>query len=199
MKKLSKANFTLRWVTGVLFFCFGLILFLADVVRLPDLGVIPGGVLAIAALARLVLVALPASRPLVLGGGAAETASGILETLLCVLFVAGALLYIEFFYMILAGLLAALAVVRIRQGALVRKQKTAGMAAYLFSGILLLASAAGLVLDTVWLQAGLLAELAGAAALLYGIFLFSSAFFKKEIKEEPAEGGTVASADQNAV
>lgn len=191
MKGLKKANFTLGWIIGVLFICFGLFLLLTAVVRFPNLGAIPGGILAAAALARLVLVSLPASRPAFSGSGALEIACSILETLFGVLFVLNALIYIEFFYPMAAGLLAVLAVLRIRQGALVKKQGMAGMSAYIFIGILLLAAAAGMALDMVWLKAGLQAELIGAAALLYGVFLFSSSFFKKGKPKDPEteEGG----------
>lgn len=180
MNALKKANFTLGWITGALFFCFGLYFLLTAVVKFPNLGVIPGGILAIAALARLALLSLPASGPFFSGSGALEIASGILEALFGVFFVLNALVYIEFFYPLVAGLLAVLAAVRIRQGVRVRKQGFAGMAAYLFAGILLLVCTAGMLLDMAWLKAGLLTELVGAAAFLYGVFLFASSFFKRE-------------------
>ncbi|MPN14990.1 hypothetical protein SDC9_162319 [bioreactor metagenome] len=100
-------------------------------------------------------------------------------------------------------MLAVLAVVRIRQGALVRKQGLAGMAAYLFAGILLLVCAAGMLLDMAWLRAGLLTEMIGAAAFLYGVFLFAVSFFKREkAAGDPdtaeTEGGTETRAERNS-
>jgi hypothetical protein len=199
MKGLKRANFTLGWITGALFFCFGIFFLLTAMVKFPDLGVIPGGILAIVALARLVLTSLPASGTGFSGSGALEIASGILETLFGVFFILNALIYIEFFYPLVAGLLAVLAVVRIRQGALVKKQGAAGMSAYVFIGVLLLVAAAGMVLDMVWLGAGLMTELIGTAAFLYGVFLFSASFFKREKPVTgPEEDGMETRAERNS-
>lgn len=180
MKGLKKANFTLGWITGALFICFGLYFLLTAVVKFPNPGVLPGGILAIAALARLVLISLPASGPSFSGSDVLEIACGILEALFGVFFILSALIYIDFFYPLVAGLLAFLAMVRIWQGALVRKQGFAGMSAYVFAGVLLLVCAAGMLVDMALIKAGLLTELIGAAALLYGVFLFLSSFFKRE-------------------
>jgi len=199
MKGLKKANFTLGWITGALFFCFGLYFLLTAMVKFQNFGVIPGGILAIAALTRLALVSLPASGPFFSGSDALEIVSCILEALFGVVIILNALIYIEFFYLLVAGLLAVLAAVRIRQGALVRKKGFAGISAYIFIGVLLLIAAAGLVLDMAFIKAGLQTELIGAAALLYGVFLFASSFFRQEKAADGPDGeaGTLVPQDES--
>jgi hypothetical protein len=180
MRGPAKAKFVLGWLTGAVFICFGAFYLLEEMLALPDLGVIPGGVLAVTALARLVLVALPASGPSFSGGRGLEIAAAAFEALLGAAFFISALYYIDFFFYLAAGLLAILAGIRLRQGAMVRKKKKAGMGAYILIGVLLLVAVVGVVADTVWLNIGIPAELTGAAGILYGVFLLSSSFFRHE-------------------
>ncbi len=188
MKGPEKAKFILGWLTGAVFICFGAFYLLEEMLALPDLGVIPGGVLAVVALARLVLVAIPASGPSFSGGNGLEITAAVFEALLGILFFISALYYIDFFFYIAAGVLAMLAGIRLRQGALVRKQKKAGMGVYILVGVLLLVAAVGVVADVVWLNIGIPAELTGAAAILYGVFLLSSSFFRREKPDDDSKG-----------
>ncbi len=196
MRGPAKAKVILGWITGAVFICFGAFYLLEEMLALPDLGVIPGGVLAATALVRLVLVAVPASGPSFSGGDKLEITAAVFEALLGILFFISALYYMDFFFYMAAGVLAMLAGIRLRQSALVRKQKVAGMGAYILVGVLLLVAAVGVVADVVWLNLGIPAELTGAAAMLYGVFLLSSSFFRRAQPEaapqEEAEAATRA-------
>jgi hypothetical protein len=179
MKGLSNVNRVFQLITGILFIAFGLLSLASPMLALGNGIVWVAGGLTLAALIRLVLICLPASTHFA-GSASLAIAAGILESLFGLCFILDALIYVEFLYPLIAAILLALAVIRVRQSVLVKRRGFSGWGSYLFMAILLLAASAGLILFEYLVKLDLQVEVAGAAAFMYGFFLSFSAFFKAE-------------------
>lgn len=182
--KESRANRVFQVIVGVLFVGFGLLYLLTNQVTLNIAGWALGGVVALGALIRLIVVCLPSSVSFA-GSASSESVIGICEALFGIVFVLNAMLYMEFFYPLVAGLLAIMAVVRFAQSASIKKRGDRGWGSYVLIGVLLLFAAAGLAVVSYVYRIELQFELIGAAALLYGFFLVASASFKHGAAAEP--------------
>ncbi len=188
--KESKVNQVFQGIAGILFFGFGLLLLLTNQITLDVAGWVLGGVVALGALIRLIIICLPSSTSF--GGSAAlEITAGICEALFGIVFVLNAIMYIEFIYPLLAGLFAVVAIVRFRQGTLIKKRGEAGWGSYTFMGVILLCAAAGLAVFSYVYRISLQIELIGAAAFIYGFFLLFSASFKRGLASAPADDAPV--------
>ena len=188
----SRVNQVFQWILGILFIGFGLLYLLSAPLSIDITWWIFGGIIAIAALVRLVLVSLPGSGPFFTDSPALEIITAVCEALFGVFFVLNAVLYIDFIYPLLAALLAVMAIVRLVQSSRVKKMRQNGWGSYLFMGILFLGAAAGLVLFSYVFTIDLRTELLGTAAFVYGFFLIFSASFKKGLADiaSDAEPGT---------
>lgn len=175
--KESRVNQVFQGIAGILFIGFGLLYLLVNQVSLDIAGWFVGGLVALGALIHLIVVCLPSST-LFTGSTLLEIVAGICEALFGIIIVLNAFVYIEFFYPLIAGLFAIMAVIRFAQSAKIKKREDRGRGSYTLMGILLLIAAAGMTVVSYLYKIELQIELIGAITLLYGFFLLLSAPFK---------------------
>ena len=118
--KESRVNQAFQGIVGVLFIGFGLLYLMVSQVSLDISGLVLGGIVAVGALIRLIVICLPSSTPFS-GSNALEIFTGICEALFGIVFVINAIAYMEFIYPLLAGLLGIMAIVRFMQSARIKK------------------------------------------------------------------------------
>lgn len=173
-----KVNRAMQIILGILFAAFGLAYVTVSVTHIDVSEWMFGGVLGIAALVRLVFICLPGGS--FFGGSArTEIAAGICEALFGVFFVLNSLFYLNIIYPLTAGLFVLMAVLRMLQSARIKKRGVTGWGSFLFVALVLIAAAAGIVVSIYVLPLELQAEMVGAAALIYGVFLVFSAFLRQ--------------------
>lgn len=187
--KESSVNRVFQWIVGILFIGFGLLYLLVSTVSTDISGWVLGGVLAVGALIRLIVICLPSSTSYP-GSVSLEIITGICEALFGIVFVLNAMLYIEFVYPLIAALFAVMAVVRILQSVRIKRRGQGGWGSYIFMAILFLFITAGLVATSYFIMVNLQIELIGAAAFLYGFFMVFSALFKQGTGA-PADGAPI--------
>jgi uncharacterized membrane protein HdeD (DUF308 family) len=188
--KESRVGQAFQGIVGVLFIGFGLLYLLVSQVSLDISGLVLGGIVAVGALIRLIIICLPSSTPFA-GSNALEIITGICEALFGIVFVINAVAYMEFIYPLLAGLLVIMAIVRFMQSARIRKSGENGWGSYVFMCIIFLCGAAGLAVVSYVIKIELQNELIGAVAFIYGFFLILSASFKHGMVTAPTleDGG----------
>ncbi|MEI6100680.1 MAG: hypothetical protein WCP73_02470 [Eubacteriales bacterium] len=178
--KESRVNRVFQWIVGILFIGFGLLYLLGSTVPIDITGWVLGGVIAVGALIRLIVICLPSSTSFP-GSASLEIMTGICEAVFGIVIVLNALLYMEFVYPLIAALFVIMSIVRILQSARIKKSGQSGWGSYVFMAILFLLISAGLVATSYVIKIDLQIELIGAAAFLYGFFLVFSSLFKQGI------------------
>ena len=101
----SRVNQVFQWVVGILFIGFGLLYLLVSTVSLDIPGFLLGGVITVGALIRLIIICLPSTVSFP-GSAPLEIIVGICEALFGIVIILNTMLYLEFFYPLVAGLFA---------------------------------------------------------------------------------------------